>query len=137
SSRLALRNTLAEQRLLAPGDRSEGVQGTGTRSNGAKGAQIPRREEAERAFLALCIASPEEGTQALASVDVDEHFDSELLRRAARRLREGGLLEPLADQVGGGRLDEDTELGRLMAELVGEAGREGGRAAQLGVQRLE
>jgi DNA primase len=140
SSRLALRDTLAEQRLLAPGDRSEGVEGTASRTNGAKGprvAGLPRREEAERAFLALCIASPEEGARALASLDVDEYFDSELLRRAARWLLEGSLLEPFAQLAGGGRLDEDAELERLMAELVVEAGREEGHATMLEVQRLQ
>jgi DNA primase len=140
SSRLALRDTLAEQRLLAPGDRSEGVEGRAIRTNGAQGprvAGLPRREEAERAFLALCIASPEEGARALASLDVDESFDSELLRRAARWLLEGSLLEPFAQLAGGSRLDEDAELERLMAELVVEAGREEGHATMLEVQRLQ
>ncbi|HWX96997.1 MAG TPA: DNA primase [Solirubrobacteraceae bacterium] len=139
SSRLALRDTLAEQRLLAPGGRGEAVAGTVSPSNGARVrvAGLPRREEAERAFLALCIASPEEGARVLASLDVDEHFESELLRRAARRLREGSLLEPFAEPAAGGRLDEDPELERLMAELVVEAGREEGHAAMLEVQRLQ
>jgi DNA primase len=139
SGRLELSESLAEQ-LLARGGRREGRAGTpGSGTNGAGGrvAGLPRREEAERAFLALCIASPEQGAQALASLDVDEHFDSELLRRAARWLREGSLLEPFAAPPGGGRLDEDPELQRLMAELVVEAGREESHAAMLEVQRLQ
>jgi len=40
----------------------------------------------ERAFLALCIAAPEEGAVALAGLDIDDDFSSELLRRAARQL---------------------------------------------------
>jgi DNA primase len=139
SGRLELSESVAEQMLSRGGPRERGER-AGLGSNGAGGrlAGLPRREEAERAFLALCIASPQEGAQALASLDVDEHFDSELLRRAARRLREGNLVEPLADSAGeGGRLDEDPELARLLAELVVEAGREEARAAMLEVQRLQ
>jgi DNA primase len=139
SGRLELSESVAEQMLSRGGPRERG-QGAGLASNGAGGrvAGLPRREEAERAFLALCIASPQEGAQALASVDVDEHFDSELLRRAARRLRDGSLAEPLADPAGdGGRLDEDPELQRLLAELVVEAGRGESHPAMLEVQRLQ
>jgi DNA primase len=140
SSRLSLHDSLAEQRLLVPDRSRERGQEEGAGSNGAGGrvAGLPRREEAERAFLALCIASPQEGAQALASLDVDEHFDSELLRRAARRLREGGLAEPLADATGeGGHLAADPELARLLAELVVEAGRGEAHPAMLEVQRLQ
>jgi DNA primase len=139
SGRLELSESLAEQLLAGGGRRDRGAGTARSGSNGAQGrvAGLPRREEAERAFLALCIASPEEGARALASLDVAEHFDSELLRRAARRLRDGSLLEPLAEPAGGGRLDGDPELQRLMAELVVEAGREEGHAAMLEVQRLQ
>jgi hypothetical protein len=86
----------------------------------------------------LCIALPDEGSQALASLEVDEHFESELLRRAARWLRDGSLREPLAESSADGpRLDEDPELGRLLAELIVEAGREESRPAMLEVQRLQ
>jgi DNA primase len=139
SGRLELSESLAEQ-LLARGGRREGRGGTagpGTNGAGGRVAGLPRREEAERAFLALCIASPEQGAQALARLDVYEHFDSELLRRAARWLREGSLLEPFAEPPGGGRLEEDPELQRLLAELVVEAGREESHAAMLEVQRLQ
>jgi DNA primase len=139
SGRLELSESVAEQMLSrgGPGERRERA-GLGSNGAGGRLAGLPRREEAERAFLALCIASPQEGAQALASLDVDEHFDSELLRRAAQRLREGNLAEPLADSAGeGGRLDEDPELARLLAELVVEAGREEARAAMLEVQRLQ
>jgi DNA primase len=141
SSRLSLHDTLAEQRLLVPDRSRERGQEAGAGSNGAGGrvaAGLPRREEAERAFLALCIASPQEGAQALASLDLDEHFDSELLRRAARRLRDGSLAEPLADVTAEGkRLDEDPDLHRLVAELVVEAGRGEAHPAMLEVQRLQ
>ena len=40
---------------------------------------------------------PRRARRRSASLDVDEHFASELLRRAARHLREGDLREPMAD----------------------------------------
>jgi DNA primase len=139
SGRLELSESVAEQ-LLRRGARREGARAPGRGSNG-DGVRIPgasRREEAERAFLALCLASPQEGAQALASLDVVQHFDSELLRRAARRLRDGSLAEPLAETAGEcGRLEEDPELARLLAELVVEAGRGEAHPAMLEVQRLQ
>ena len=41
---------------------------------------------AERAFLALCIALPEAGAEALAAIDPDELLTSSVYRRAARHL---------------------------------------------------
>jgi hypothetical protein len=105
---------------------------------GGRGAGPYGREDTERAFLALCIASPQQGSEALASLDVDEHFASELLRRAARRLRDGSLHEPMTgDPERLGDLDEDPELKSLLAELVVEAGREQAHPAMLEVQRLQ
>jgi DNA primase len=163
SSRLALREGLAEQLLGAggvkrassgrpPGGRGEGgghavTAGRGGGEAPAAGgragvtgarAGMSGRQDTERAFLALCIASPEEGASALEDLDVEEYFSSELLRRAARRLREGGVREPMAErsgQEGGGELD--TELERLLAELIVEAGRERAKPAMLEVQRLQ
>ena len=131
-----------------------GWPGAGARANGGdaraergesagggprpRGGDLSRREDTERAFLALCIASPQEGALALSDLDVDEHFSSGLLRRAALRLREGGLQEPMRDRPGvGGSLDEDSELKGLLAELVVEAGGEQPDPAMLEVQRLQ
>jgi hypothetical protein len=106
--------------------------------SGSRGGGLSRREETERAFLALCIASPAEGEAALAELDLQEHFSSDLLRRAAWHLREGSLIEPMADTQGEGEgLDGDPELGRLLAELVVEAGRDESHPAMLEVQRLQ
>jgi DNA primase len=115
-----------------------------------RGGVWGRREDTERAFLALCIAFPEEGERAIQSLDVAEHFSSELLRRAATRLREGGLREPMRESVpvsagtegasaegASGELDGDPELRALLAELVVEAGREESNAEMLEVQRLQ
>ena len=139
SGRLALPESLAET-LLAQAGRSAPAAGEGARANGsgARASGASRREDTERAFLALCIASPQEGRQALDSVDVEEDFASELLRRAARRLRDGSLHEPMsgdADRLGD--LDEDPELKALLAELIVEAGREQAHPAMLEVQRLQ
>jgi DNA primase len=147
SGRLALPESLAETLLSSTGggggrerrDHSTGAQpraGEGRPSGGPSAVGLSGREDTEREFLALCIASPEEGERALASLDVDEHFASELLRRAARHLREGSLSEPLADS-GSARLGEDPELTGLLAELIVQSGREQARPAMLEVQRLQ
>jgi DNA primase len=108
------------------------------RSRQPRVSELTRREETERAFLALCIASPEDGAQALAGLDVDEHFSSGLLRRAAMHLRAADLRAPMNDGTDSGvRLDEDPQLKGLLAELVVEAGRERADTAMLEVQRLQ
>jgi DNA primase len=108
------------------------ARGGGTHATGA----LTRREDTERAFLALCIASPEEGETALAELDLDAYFTSELLRRAARRLQ-GHLREPLQSGVGEGELEDDPQLGALLAELIVQAGAESASITLLPVQRLQ
>ncbi len=114
------------------------TDGSARGTNGAVARRAQRGEDPERAFLALCIAAPELGRPALESLDVDEHFSSELLRRAARRLREGDLHEPLSDPAGKlGDIDGDPELKGLLAELIVQAGSEHAPPAMLEVQRLQ
>jgi DNA primase len=147
SSRLALPESLAEQLLASGGSPRTASSGQGERNkdggrrgdgSGARVGALSGREETERAFLALCIASPAEGASALEGLDVDEHFSSELLRRVARHLREGDLSEPLAEGAGEREgLVGDPEMKRLLAELIVEAGREQANAAMLEVQRLQ
>lgn len=153
SSRLEVRESLFEKELTSGASRGGGrtEQGRPTRPDrtpaGADRPSSPsttgrgnmsRREDTERAFLALCIASPEEGERALASLDVDEHFASELLRRAARRLRLGDLRAPMSDSGDESEaLEADPELKGLLAELVVEAGREQSHPAMLEAQRLQ
>jgi DNA primase len=123
-----------EQRARQGGRDAGGSQA----SEGGRSGGLSRRTDTERAFLALCIASPDEGARALADVDVQEHFASDLLRRAVRRLREGDLREPMREVPGqGGSLDDDPELKGLLAELVVQAGREDARPAMLEAQRLQ
>ncbi len=81
------------------------------KAGGRPGGALSRGEDTERAFLALCIASPDEGEAALADVDVASYFTSDLLRRAAQRLR-ADLRDPLRDGSGEAGLDGDPELRR-------------------------
>jgi DNA primase len=106
----------------------DGSAGGGPAATG----EMARRAQTERTFLALCIASPSEGERLLSELDLQEHFSSELERRAARHLRDGHAGEPLEDLP-----EEDPELGRLLAELVVEAGREPAGKELLEVQRLQ
>jgi DNA primase len=94
---------------------------------------LSRREELERTFLALCIASPEAGARALSELELGEHFTGETLRRVAAHLREGDLREPMS----GGALERDPELAAILAELVVLAGRESPRPAMLESQRQQ
>jgi DNA primase len=153
SSSLALPDGLAETLLSRPGGRA----GAGRRSGASRARKAPaatpanravarsaeahgalaRGERTERAFLALCMAAPAKGQEALAAIDVQAHFTSELLRRAAGHLR-AHLREPLgAEAIAAGSLDEDPQLKALLAELVVDAGREPANPAMLQAQRLQ
>jgi DNA primase len=149
-SRMALPEGVAEKLLAAspravargadPGrDRARGDgDGEPVRARQPRVSEMTRREETERAFLALCIASPDDGAPALAGLDVDEHFSSGLLRRAARHLCAGDLRAPMSDPAAAHeRLENDPQLQGLLAELVVEAGRERSDTAMLEVQRLQ
>jgi DNA primase len=154
SNRLALPDRLTEN-LLAAGP-STGAAARGGAAPGARDAgrgdreragaprdaggsgELLAREETERAFLALCIAAPKEGMSALESLDLEEHFSSALLRRAAAHLRAGDLADPMRDPPGGeGTLENDPPLKELLAELIVAAGREQPDRAMLEVQRLQ
>jgi len=135
SGRLELPESMAERLLAAERPRAHARPVAGV---------LSRREETERSFLVLCLASPEEGSRALAEVDMESHFTSELLRRVAEHLRDGDLREPMKaiGAAGAGaaqerRPGEDPELAGVLAELVVEAGREQAQPAMLEVQRLQ
>jgi len=97
----------------------------------ARPVALGRREQTERAFLALCIALPEQGGGALDSVDGAEHFTSDLMRRAARHVREH-LRTP-----GEALPADDPQLSGLVAELVVRAGHAPASPAALEVERLQ
>lgn len=95
------------------------LRGAPRAANGAGGGgagpavALDRREQTERAFLALCMALGEGGgRQALAAVDPERHFTSPLTRRAAALLAEH-LEDPL-DAVP----PQDEELAALIAALT-------------------
>jgi DNA primase len=149
-SRMALREGLAEELLSAapspagragvsrPGAPRREGEAEAARTRRPRVSEMTRREETERAFLALCIAAPDDGALALAGLDIDEHFSSGLLRRAARHLCAGDLRSPMSEVAGAQeRLEDDPQLGALLAELVVEAGREEANTAMLEVQRLQ
>jgi DNA primase len=158
SSRLALPESLAEQLLAAGGGRSANGggrvvprgeraggpaagRGGARRGAGAEGG-VSRREDTERAFLALCIAAPQEGAAALGALDIEQYFSSELLRRAALHLREGELASPMAQAPGesaeaGSGPEGDEQLRGLLAELIVQAGGEEPNPGMLEVQRLQ
>ncbi|MCX6386391.1 MAG: DNA primase [Solirubrobacterales bacterium] len=92
---------------------------------------LDRRQQTERNFLALCIALPEAGRDALRSVDLDQHFTSELTRRGAAHLREH-LTDP-ADHVA----PDDTEMTGLIAELSVRGSRELASPDTLAVELLQ
>ena len=79
----------------------------------------PRAADApEREFLAMCIALPSAGLEALRTVDPQRDFSTPLTRRAHAHLV--GHLSAPAD----GLADDDHELRALIAELVLTAGAE-------------
>ncbi|HYM45129.1 MAG TPA: DNA primase [Solirubrobacteraceae bacterium] len=132
---LLARTTPPRERRQGPAD--PGAAGRVAERGARAGTSLSRREDTERAFLALCIASPAEGEAALSELDVESHFTSELLRRAARRLR-GRLREPLlAGGEEGEDLDGDPQLKALLAELIVQAGAEPANPTMLPVQRLQ
>jgi len=145
SGRLEVPESVVERELSArPTTVTAGRPGTAGRPEIAGRpvtAALGRREESERTFLVLCLASPQAGAQALGELDLDGHFTSDLLRRAAEHLRAGDLREPMKkigeNGHGHDRDGQDRELEGVLAELVVEAGREEGRPAMLQVQRLQ
>ena len=115
------------------GSRPDGEAASGGAGNGGPPARVPppdRREQAERTFLARCIALPESGGRALAELDVEGTFFSRLSRRAATHLREH-LDAPLE-----GIAADDGEMAALMAELTVRA-REPTSEATLELERLQ
>jgi DNA primase len=119
--RVAGRLELSEARLaplLASGGPLPRAGGNGSTSSERLGsAPVSQDARAELTFLTLCIALPELGAEALASIDPEQLLTSEALRSAARHL-EGRTATPLADLPA-----DDEDLARTVADLVARAGR--------------
>ena len=94
-------------------------------------AALARREQSERAFLAYCVALPDEGERRLAAVDIDEYFSTPATRQAATYLR-GRLRTPTADLPPG-----DEALARLVAEIVVSSGGLEATVAKLELEALQ
>ncbi len=94
-------------------------------------AVLDRRERAERAFLALCLALPEEGERRLADADLEALFSAPATRRAAAHLR-GKLHSPAASLP-----REDESLARVIAELVVRAAELEATPAALDLESLQ
>ena len=105
------------------------AQGAGGRS--APGGALDRREQTERAFLALCIALPDAGREALDGIDLERHLTGALTRRAGAHLRDH------LDEPAEGIAPDDVELRGLIAELSLRAAREPAEPATLEVEALQ
>ena len=119
---------------LAEADAGGGGPGAGA-AGGATGggAGVPAAAaRAERDFLALCVALPREGAQALAALDLDEHLTGAVARRAALHLRAPGRLEAPMD----GLPEGDGDVAQLVFELVRDADGSSPSAASLEHARL-
>jgi DNA primase len=137
ASRLGLHASLVEELAAQRRERPAPV-GAAAGPGGAPRPAAPvrprrpdRREETERRFLAFCVAMPEQGREALRAVREEEHFTSELSRRAVRHLRDR-LATPLT-----GLPEDDPELVSLVSELVVRAGSEPAVPNALTVEGLQ
>jgi DNA primase len=117
---------------------STGANGASQRPPAPPQPVLDAAGRAERSFLAQCLASPVAGRAALAEMDLEAEFSSDLMRRAAAHL--------LAQLAGGGTAlpEGDDELATLIAALTvlsggmrnSEAAVEGERLS-LEVQRVK
>jgi DNA primase len=131
AGRLGLGEELVASLASAPAARAAGGGSAAAGGNGGAAAVLDRRERTERTFLALCIASPEAGAQALARLDLDRHLSSPLTRRAAAHLRDH-VAAPLE-----GLAADDVELADLVSSLVVRAGAERGDPRLVEIERTQ
>jgi DNA primase len=94
-------------------------------------AVLARRAQSEEAYLAYCIALPDDGEQRLAAVDIEDYFSSLTCRKAAAYLREH-LRHP-----GGNLPSGDEDLARLVAKLTVDANRLEATPAKLELEALQ
>ena len=117
--RVAGRLELSEARLgslSAAGSPSSATR-RAAQAPAPRGGPADTGVRAERTFLALCIALPEAGRAALGEIDPQELLTSEPLRRAAAHIA------PRTDRPLSDLPPDDEELARVIADLVGRAGR--------------
>ncbi|MGI8593784.1 MAG: DNA primase [Solirubrobacteraceae bacterium] len=116
------------------GGSAHGLGDAGETSGGgghAPRAPLSQAERTERTFLALCIALPDPGREALRRVDLERHFSSERTRRAAAYLRDH-ITSPIDGLTG-----DDPDLTATITELAVRAEREPALPATLEAQQLD
>ncbi len=89
---------------------------------------LSRDENQQRMFLALCIAAPREGAQALGALDIERDFTTDILRAAARHLR---------DHAGSPVDGLPAELSALIPELAVRAAEQRATPAMIELERLQ
>jgi len=131
SSRLGISPELVESavRTARPAVTTGATASPSRPANGARQA-LDRREQSERAFLALCVALPELGEEKLGGLDLNAVFSSAATRRAAELLR-GHLATPSSI------LAEEPDLVSLVAELRDTANRLDATPATLELEALQ
>ena len=133
ASRLDLSDALVGE-LLGGAARPAGGAPAPSRSAPANGVAAPRAtsrtETIERTFLALCLALPGPGAQALGRM-TPEHFSSALTGRAAEHLRAH------LDDPAEGLPSEDHELAALITELSVRSARGNPPVETLRVEELQ
>ncbi|HEY7618470.1 MAG TPA: DNA primase [Solirubrobacteraceae bacterium] len=129
ADRMNLAPSLVAERLAARGGAPPAAAPAGNGGARRQTAPLDPTGRAEHAFLAQCLAAPAAGRAALAALDIDAAFSSDLTRRAAAHVRErlaGGAEVPPGDD----------ELATLVAELVVRAGEMRSSEAALEGERL-
>jgi DNA primase len=116
ASRLEISEKLLPSLVSTPGAT---LRSPDSRASGSPVAALGTSERAERRFLVMCVALPEAGDRALAEADIEQLLRTGVYRRAARHLA-GRCASPLGDLPA-----DDEELARVVADLVGRAGRAG------------
>jgi DNA primase len=133
SSRLGITPDLVESAIRtarpAPATPQAGGSPVAGGTNGARQA-LDRREQSERAYLALCVALPQLGEEKLAATELSALFTSPLTRLAAERLR--GHLEHPSSVIG-----DAPELAELIPEIVLRAGQLDATPATLELEALQ
>ena len=94
-------------------------------------AALNRRTQSEEAYLAYCIALPDDGERRLAAVEIDDYFSSPTSRKAAEYLRVH-LRHPGSNLPSG-----DEDLARLVAKLTVDANRIEATPAKLELEALQ
>lgn len=141
ASRLGLSEQLVALLVQAPGRGEAPVAARPAGADGGASRPAPpprrapdvldKRQQTERTFLALCIAMPDLGRDALRRVDLERHFTSPVARRAAAHLREH-LASPTE-----GLPEGDPELSELVVELAVRAGQGPFEATALELETLQ